>query len=299
VSAPLSIAVLGIGGIGSTFAYHLARAGHDVTAVARPGSLRLQQLQRDGGIVRHTGERAEVRVTGELDEEAAYDLVVVTLLAPQVDTVLPALARSKARAVQLMGNMLDPERPRDAVGAERCSFGMPFVMATVDGDGKLHATLNPGQRSLHGDRRWVELFEKAGLPSAFEADMPLWLRCHAPVGASFESIAVAGMRRGGGASWAEAMTVARGMRAGFAVVKALGHRLYPASKARMAACPTFVLAGMLWSVSRVTSFRELLATGVKECRALVDALAAAAETATPALPTQAAALRAMKPDDPA
>ncbi len=55
VSTPLSIAVIGIGGIGSTFAYYLARAGHDVTVVARPGSPRLQQLQREGGIVRDTG----------------------------------------------------------------------------------------------------------------------------------------------------------------------------------------------------------------------------------------------------
>ncbi len=54
---------------------------------------------------------------------------------------------------------------------------------------------------------------------------------------------------------------------------------------------------MLWSVSRITSFRELLATGVKECRTLVDTLVAAAETNRPALPAAAAALRAMKPEE--
>ena len=60
---PRSIAVVGVGGIGSSFAYQLARKGHDVTVVARPGSARLHQLQRDQGIVRKTGERADVRVT--------------------------------------------------------------------------------------------------------------------------------------------------------------------------------------------------------------------------------------------
>src|SRR5215471_13657647 len=87
--SPLSIAVIGAGKIGSTFAYQLARVGHDVTVVARPDSLRLQQLQRDHGIILKTGERAEVRLADKLDEEAAYNLVVVTTPAHQVDAVLP------------------------------------------------------------------------------------------------------------------------------------------------------------------------------------------------------------------
>ena len=56
VKSPLSIAVLGVGKIGSVFAYQLARAGHRVTVIARPGSTRLQQLRRDNCIVLKTGE---------------------------------------------------------------------------------------------------------------------------------------------------------------------------------------------------------------------------------------------------
>ena len=60
--SPLSIAVLGAGKIGSTFAFQLASVGHhDVTVIARPGSVRLQQLQRDDGIIDIKGERASVR----------------------------------------------------------------------------------------------------------------------------------------------------------------------------------------------------------------------------------------------
>ncbi len=78
----LRIAVLGVGGIGSTFAFQLARTGqHEVTAIARPNSARLQQLQRDRGIVNIKGERAAVQVTDTLDEQIPYDLVLVTLLA--------------------------------------------------------------------------------------------------------------------------------------------------------------------------------------------------------------------------
>ena len=58
----MTIAVIGVGGIGSTFAYYLAEAGHDITVVARPGSPRLAQLQRDKGIVTKAGQRAAMGV---------------------------------------------------------------------------------------------------------------------------------------------------------------------------------------------------------------------------------------------
>src|SRR4051812_30790513 len=93
-SSPLSIAVIGAGRIGSAHAYQLRRIGHDVTVVARPGSRRLAQLERDRGIVLTTGERASVTVTDHLDEQAPFDLVIVTVLAHQAGAVLPALQRS-------------------------------------------------------------------------------------------------------------------------------------------------------------------------------------------------------------
>jgi 2-dehydropantoate 2-reductase len=295
--SPLSIAVVGVGAIGSTFAYQLARAGHDVTAIARPGSERLQQLRRDGGVVNKAGEHAAMRVADHLDEQTAYALVLVTTLAHQVDAVLPVLQRSKAQCVQFMFNTFDPERLRQAMGAHRSSFGMPFVMATLNSDGKLTSTINAGQKTLHGDQRWVDLFHSAGLPSAFEADMPLWLRCHVPLCIAMESVSVAAQRRGGGASWAESLTVARGLHGGFAIIEGLGHRLYPSAKSVLNACPPFLVAAMLWFISRIAAFRDLLATGVIECRVLVDAVVAAAADANPALPAAVEAVLSMKPKE--
>ena len=291
----LRIAVLGAGRIGSTFAFQLARTGHhEVTVVARPGSDRLQRLQRDDGIVNVLGERAAVRVTDNLDESTPYDLVIVTVLAYQVDALLPALQRSAARCVLFMFNNFEPERLSAALGAERCAFGMPFVQANFTGDGQLEAKVGAaGQKSLLSDPRWVDLFNVAGLPASHERNMPLWLRCHAPLCVAFESASVAGQRRVGGASWGESMVLAHGMHECFALIKALGHPLYPRGKARLAALPAWVLAAMLWSLSRVRSFRELLATGANECRALVDVMTAAAPRATP--PVQTARIEAMKP----
>ncbi len=292
---PLRIAVLGAGRIGSTFAFQLARVGgHEVTVIARPGSPRLRQLESDGAIVDVKDERAAVRVTDVLDERTAYDLVIVTLLAHQAAAMLPALQRSAAHCIQFMFNTFDPEALQRAIGTERCALGMPFVQATLDADGRLKATIGAaGQKTLLSQQRWVDLFNAAGLPAALEADMPLWLRCHAPLCVAFESVSVAGMRRGGGASWGEARVLARGVHESFGLIRALGYSVYPRSKRRLAGSPVGVLAAILWIMSRVRSFRELLATGRSECCALVDALAAAVPLAKG--PIAVAAIEAMKP----
>ena len=292
---PLRIAVLGVGNIGSTFAFQMARVGgHDVTVIARPGSARLRQLQRDGAIVDVRGERVAVRVADTLDEQTAYDLVLVTVLAHQVDAVLPELRRSAAKCIQFMFNIFDPERLQEAIGAERCAFGMNFVQATLDSDGRLKARIGAGGQKILMDRqRWVDVFDAAGLPAALERDMPLWLRCHVPLCVAFESVSVAGMRRGKGASWREALVLAHGIHAGFGLIKALGHPIHPRSKRLIARSPASVMAAVLWSMSRVRSFRELLATGRAECSALVDAMAAAAPLAEG--PVAVSSIQAMKP----
>ncbi len=295
MSSPLRIAVLGVGKIGSAFAFQLARAGnHDVTVVARPGSVRLQQLQRDNGIVNIKGERASVRVIDVLDEQMPYDLLIVTLLAYQVDAVLPTLQRCAAKCIQFTFVTFEPQRLQDALGVERCAFGMPFIQAVFDRDGKLKATIGAaGQKTRLSQQRWVDLFDAAGLPAVLEPEMPLWLRCHVPLCVAFESVSIAGERRGGGASWSEALVLARGVHESFALLRGLGYQPYPRSKARINGAPTWVVAAMLWTVSRVKSFRELLATGKDECRALVDAMVAAAPEAKP--PARVRQIQAMKP----
>ena len=289
------IAVVGLGGIGSAFAFQLARVGrHEVTAVARRNSARLGQLERDRGVIDVAGQHASMRPVDRIDEDVPYDLVVVTLPAHQVDAVLPGLKRSAAKSILFMANNFEPERLRDAVGAERCWFGMPFLQAFVNEDGQLNAKIGAGgQKSKMNHRGWVDVFNAAGLPAVLEPNMLLWLRCHVPLCIAFESVSVAGMRRGGGASWGEAMVLARGVQESFTLIKRLGYRLYPVGKVWLNASPAWVVAGMLWSVSRIASFRELLATGVGECRALVDELLANAAQMNP--PISSAKIEAMKP----
>ena len=293
-AARLSIAVMGCGNIGSAFASRLARAGHDVTVVARPGSARLQQLQRDGGIVEVDGTRTETRVAEHLNPDLPYDLLIVTLLAHQVGEVMPALQASTAACVQFMFNTFKPEELIEAIGPERCALGMPFVQAKLDGDGRLKASIGAGgQKTLLGRKCWVDVFAAAGLPAALEPNMPAWLRSHSPMCVAFESVSAAGVRRGGGASWREALILAHGVHAAFCLIEALGYPVYPRSKQTIRRSPAALVAVMLWAMSRVRTFRELLATGRIECVALVDAMLTAASTAGDPVPVSAIA--AMKP----
>ncbi len=298
-SIPLNIALVGAGRIGSTFAYKLARAGHTLTVVARPVSPRFRQLERDGGVILDTGEHAKMGVAEALNEEVAYDLVIVTTLAHQIGPLIPVLARSRAKQIHFMFVEFGPEQLAAAVGEHRCSFGMPFVMAMLDGEGRLKPTISQRRKTLHGDRRWVDLFDQAGVPSALEPQMTLWLRCHTPMTIAFESISVLALRRGQGASWAEATTVAKGLRGGLRIVKRLEGRLHPRSKATVLSSPTPVVATLLWLISRVPPFRELLATGLKEAQALTDQVAAAGLKAEPPDTAAIAALRAMRPTEDA
>ena len=179
---PSHIAVLGVGRIGSAFAFQLARTGnHRVTAIARPQSTRLQQIEHDHGILNTKGERADVVLADSLDEQIPYDLIIVTLLAHQIDMVLPGLQRSVAKRILFMFNTFEPERLRDAVGAQRSSFGMPFVQANFDQDGRLQATIGAAQKTRISSEELVDVFIAAGLPAVFEPKMMLWLRCHTPL----------------------------------------------------------------------------------------------------------------------
>ncbi len=171
---------------------------------------------------------------------------------------------------------------------------MPFVQVFIDKEGRLRARVgSAGQKSKMDDQGSVEVFTRAGLPAVFEPRMLLWLRCHVPLCIAFESVSVAGSRRGGGASWQSSMVVARGVQESYTLLQRLGYPIYPPGKRWLKAGPICSVAGMLWFMSRIRSFRELLATGEIECRALIDAVASKASQAKP--PVAGDLILAMKP----
>lgn len=278
----MKIAIVGPGGIGSTFAFQLARAGHEVTVVAR--GKRLEQLQRDQAIVSAAGQRAEVRVSAALDTTTEWDLALVTVLASQVDAVLLALASSAARTVMFMFNTFESlGRLQGAVGSARFAFGFPAILATLD-DGKLTSKIvSRGMVTTVTDAAWAKVFTDAGIPSVVHADMESWLRTHAAfVVPAMVAIVTAHTRRAG-VSWTEAMNLARAMDEGFRLVRQLGNTITPEPMAWLSRLPQPMLATLLWTFSRLEAVRKTGAAGPGEPRTLIDAMAAAAPGQTPAL----------------
>ena len=94
-------------------------------------------------------------------------------------------------------------------------------------------------------QHWADLFNAAELPAAVAPDMCLWLRSHVPLCVAFESVPMAGVKRGSGASWREALTLVRGVHASFGLIKNLGHPLYPRSKRLIDRSPASAFAVVL------------------------------------------------------
>lgn len=279
----MQIAILGPGGIGSTFAFRLARAGHDVTVIAR--GARLAHLEREQAIVTSAGERAAVRVEGALDPAIAWDLVLVTVLASQVDAVLPALAASAARTILFMFNTFEPlERLRAAVGRERAAFGFPAILAWLD-DGVLTSrvvTRGPLLTPV-SDPAWAQVFTAAGITAVVEPDMQSWLRTHVAFVVPGMIASVRAHDRRAGISWSEAKALARASDEGFRLVRQLGDAIVPAAMVTYSRLPTAATAALLWVMSRVPSIRRSGAAGPGEPRTLIDMMIAAAPDRTRAL----------------
>lgn len=278
----MKIAIIGMGGIGSTFAFQFAQAGHEVTAVAR--GKRLEQLQREQAIVLNTGERMPVRVSVAFEPATAWDLVLVTVLAHQVDVLLPALANSVAKQIMFMFNTFEPlDRLRDAVGAERFSFGFPAILATIE-EGKLTTTIvKRAQTTIATDATWSKHFTAAGIPTAVEADMHNWLRTHAVMVAPVMTLLNIAYLRQSGVTWGEARQATDALVEGLALVRGLGNTLRPAAMRVLNWLPTPLIATLLWMVTRNSALRISGAAGTGEPRALIDIMIAAAPGPTPAL----------------
>jgi 2-dehydropantoate 2-reductase len=278
----MRIAVIGLGGIGSTFAFHLARAGHEVTAVAR--GQRLEHLRQHQAIILTSGQRAPVQVADALDTGVAWDLVLVTVLAYQVDDLLPTLSASQAKTVLFMfSTFASLDHLRNAVGPARFACGFPVISARVE-KGRLAAQVYTLGRPTRVSReRWASVFTEAGIPSSVHADMQSWLRTHAAAVVPVMLLCATAYRRQAGISWSEAVTFAHALEEGLQLVRRLGNAITPVPMAFLYLLPTPVVTAVFWGLSRVPAMRSIGVLGTREPRALLDARLAVAPGPLPTL----------------
>jgi 2-dehydropantoate 2-reductase len=190
----MKVLVYGMGALGSFCAASLARAGQDVTVLAR--GQRLADLREHGIVLQHpiTGVRSitPVAVIDTLPADAAYDWIIVVVGKHDLREILPVLAANRVSPNLLfMGNNVTGWRELAAyVGRERVVMGFLMAVGRLDGPVAVAANTLDGHtlKSLLGEPdgtisprllHLAEVFNSAGLPVAFSDNIDAYLKCHA------------------------------------------------------------------------------------------------------------------------
>jgi len=183
----MRVAVIGAGGTGGYFGGLLARAGHDVTFVARGAHL---------DAIRSHGLAVKSRLAGDFSVQAAatddirtigpVDLVLVCVKAYSMDEILPALPSliGPHTMVFSVQNGIDNEARLAAAVGERPVLGAvaqvssfieaPGVVGQVAGPGALILGELSGGRSERADRL-RDVFRSAGIAADVRPDISVAL----------------------------------------------------------------------------------------------------------------------------
>ncbi|WP_347557064.1 2-dehydropantoate 2-reductase N-terminal domain-containing protein [Robbsia sp. KACC 23696] len=270
----MKIILIGAGRIGSAIAFCLAKAGHDITVVAR--GKRFEVLQSDGAIVTIDGQRVPVKVLSALDPATLYDLAIVTVPEHHLAPLLPTLSVSRADRILLMFNTFRGTKPYRAIfGAERFAFGFPNMAAYLPDQQLRYRVDGPGMVTTMSDPSLASLFKRAGMPSEVEPDMDAFLRSHVALVVPIFLAALLTWKRANQLTWKEATQLNSAWTEGFDVVRSLGHATRPRSLALLFRLPSFVRTVLLWIMSRASVIKDLGEFGPMETRALIDEMAAA------------------------
>jgi 2-dehydropantoate 2-reductase len=160
----MRIAIAGAGGVGGLLGGLLARAGTEVTLLARGAhadAVRANGLRVDSPLGRFTA-----RVAAVSDDPAALglaDAVLVAVKAWQVAELAPRLAPLVAGggvAVPLQNGVEAADRLAGALGADRVAGGLVSVLSWIEGPGAVKHVGGPPRVRI-GERG-----EPAGRPSA-------------------------------------------------------------------------------------------------------------------------------------
>jgi ketopantoate reductase len=195
----MKILVLGAGVIGTTYAWQLSTAGHEVSLLVRTS--KREQVEREGIRIRYRDERLKksepVEVTyhpivvDQFHAQDRYDLIIVSVRAHQLDKVLPALAAGSGSADILFfgNNWWGDERIRNFLSLEKYLFGFSRLVGGWRTENQIECIFfdNPELVTMLGERdgqitprlqNLRDLFEKGNLKPTLSPDILGWLSIH-------------------------------------------------------------------------------------------------------------------------
>jgi len=187
--------IYGAGTLGCVYAHRLFTAGKDVTLLARGEQY---AFIKENGVVLVNGfteerESSKVPVVGELEENDAYDLVVVLIRKNLLPPVFKALSRDDhVQNILFMGNnALGFDSYLRHLPAEKVLFGFPGA-----GGGRKQGTVHyvdsekprgkrmpirigeMDGRSRDRTKQIITLFESSGVPVDAVSEIDGWLKYH-------------------------------------------------------------------------------------------------------------------------
>jgi 2-dehydropantoate 2-reductase len=189
----VKILVYGAGVTGSIYAARLARAGVDVSLLAR--GQRLDDIREHGVVLEDyaSGQRSVtfVPTVQALAPDDVYDLVVVMVRKTQVSSVLPALAANRHTpcVLFLMNSAAGHGAVIEALGLDRVLLGFPGVGGVQDG-GVIRCAVGAGKRrprAVIGEPfgidsvrliRISDILSRAGFAVAMSRNIDAWLKGH-------------------------------------------------------------------------------------------------------------------------
>jgi 2-dehydropantoate 2-reductase len=180
---PLKVTVMGAGAVGCYFGGMLARAGHDVTLIARPQHV--EAIARDGLRMetRSFDERVRLGATTDVAAAGAADLVLFSVKSPDTEEAgrqIKPLLRSDALVLCLQNGVDNAERLRSVLPEHEVAAAVVYVATEMAGPGHLRhhgrgeLVIEPSRAS----ERVAQSLAAAGVPTEISPNVrgALWLK---------------------------------------------------------------------------------------------------------------------------
>ena len=178
----MRIAVLGSGGIGGYYGALLAKAGHDVSFIAR--GAHLEAMQQRGLTLRTPDGDSTIPVTAVADTRTvgAVDLVLFCVKSydtePAAQALAPLMARDTA-VVTLQNGVDNVEAIASVVGSGTVLVGVVYIALQLAGPGMVQRTGGEGKivlGELGGTltqrvQRIASAFQQSGVPHQVSTDI--------------------------------------------------------------------------------------------------------------------------------
>ncbi len=239
----MKIVIFGAGVQGTLYGVRLARAGHDVTLIAR--GVRANELRTQGAVIQHaiTGRRdaAQLPVAEMLRSDMHADLCLITVRREQLAAVLPDLiaATRITRFVFMVNHANGSEFLCGALGRTRVVLAFPGAAGGIEDGIDDYVEVAEQPTAVEAVAPDVAAtFRSAGFEVSLVSDMDAWLRRHAVfvtaiAGALYTSD---GDARRLASRTADVRTFILGVREGWAAL----------DKLRVATAPLALRAIFLW-----------------------------------------------------